>query len=110
MEEDFIKRLMASIKCSVCEQRYETNNISVLGHHEELWFLRAFCSACHTQYLVAAIIKEDRLPELVTDLTEAELDRFRNVDVPTANEMLDMHHFLKNFNGDFSQLFDQRQA
>jgi len=59
---------------------------------------------------VAAIIKEDRMPELVTDLTEAELDGFRNMGVPTANEMLDMHHFLKNFNGDFSQLFKQRQA
>jgi len=108
VEEIFVKRLMASIKCSVCEQHYETNNISVIGHHEELWFLRAFCSACHTQYLVAAIIEEDRMPELVIDLTEAELDKFRNMDVPTAEEMLDMHNFLKNFNGDFSRLFNQR--
>jgi hypothetical protein len=59
---------------------------------------------------VAAIIKEDRMPELVSDLTEGELDRFRNVGVPTADEMLDMHTYLKDFNGDFSQLFDQRQA
>ena len=110
MEENLIKRLMASIKCSVCGQHYETDNISVLGHQEELWFLRVSCSVCHNQYLVAAIIKEGRMPELVTDLTEAELDRFRNVGVPTADEMLDVHNFLKNFNGDFSQLFDQRQA
>ena len=108
VEENFIKRLMASIKCSVCGQHYETDNVSVLGHQEELWFLRAFCSACHTQYLVAAIIKEDRMPELVTDLTEAELDRFRNVGMPTADEMLDMHTYLKDFNGDFAQLFNQR--
>ena len=110
MEENLIKRLMASIKCSVCEQHYEPDNISVLGHHEELWFLRASCSACHTQFLVAAIIKEGKMPESVIDLTEAELDRFRNVSAPTADEMLDMHNFLKDFNGDFSQLFNQRQA
>jgi len=110
VEENFIKRLIASVKCSVCEQHYEPDNISVLGHQDELWFLRASCSACHTQYLVAAIIKEGKMPELVSDLTEAELDRFQNVGVPTADEMLDMHTYLKDFNGNFAQLFDQRQA
>ncbi len=108
VEENLIRRLIASTKCSVCGQHYETDNISILGHQEELWFLRVSCSACHTQYLVAAIIKEDRMPELVIDLTEAELDRFRNMDVPAADEMLDMHNFLKDFNGDFSQLFNHR--
>ena len=108
VEENLIRRLIASTKCSVCGQHYEPDNISILGHQEELWFLRVSCSACHTQYLVAAIIKEDRMPELVIDLTEAELDRFRNMDVPAADEMLDMHNFLKNFNGDFSWLFSQR--
>jgi len=108
VEEDFIRRLIASVKCSVCEQHYEPDNISVLGHQDELWFLRASCSACHTQYLVAAIIKEDRTPELVIDLSEAELDRFSSMGAATADEMLDMHNFLKNFNGDFSQLFNHR--
>ncbi len=108
VEVNLIKRLIASTKCSVCGQHYEPDNISVLSHHEELWFLRASCSACHTQYLVAAIIKEDRTPELVIDLSEAELDRFRNMGAATADEMLDMHNFLKNFNGDFSQLFNHR--
>ncbi len=108
VEENLIKRLMASIKCSVCGQHYETDNISVLGHQEELWFLRVSCTACHNQYLVAAILKEDRTPELVIDLSEAELDKFRNMGAATADEMLDMHNFLKNFNGDFSRLFNQR--
>jgi len=104
VEDNFIKRLMTSIKCSVCDQYYETDNISILGHQEDLWFLRVSCSACHSQYLVAAIIKEDGVPKLATDLTEAELDKFMNATVLTADEMLDMHKFLKDFNGDFAQL------
>ena len=48
------------------------------------------------------------MPEIVSDLTEAELDRFRNMEVPTADEMLDMYSFLEDFNGDFTQLFNQR--
>jgi len=108
MEEKLIKRFMTSIKCSVCGQRYEVDNIKVLGHQEDLWFLSVFCSACHTQGLVAAVVKEGKAPKVTTDLTEAELDKFKKMDKLTADEMLDMHSFLKDFDGDFSQLFSQK--
>jgi len=109
MEEGVIKKLMASIKCGVCGQHYEVDNISVLGHRQDLWFLRAFCSACHTQCLMAAIVKESAEPVVITsDLTEAELDKFKNEGRLTADEMLDMHNFLRGFDGDFSRLFSRR--
>jgi len=108
VEENLIKRLMTSIKCGVCGQRYGVDNIDVIGHREDLWFLRVVCLSCHTQALVAAVVKEDRLPEVITDLTEAELDRFRDVGVLTADDVLDMHNFLKDFDGGFFRLFSQK--
>ena len=108
MEENLIKRLMTSIKCSVCGHCFDVDNIDVLGHREDLWFFRAVCSACHAQCLVAAVVKEGKAPEVITDLTEAELDRFRNVGMLTTNDVLDMHNFLKEFDGGFSQLFSQK--
>jgi len=110
VEEGLIKRLMASLKCGVCGQGYEVGNINVLGHHEDLWFLSAICPACHTRCLVAAVIKEGKVPEVITDLTEAELDKFKNAGSLTDDEALDMHNFLKGFDGNFSRLFSQRQA
>lgn len=110
MDKSLIKRLMSSIKCGVCGQRYEIDNIDVLGQHQDLWFLRVLCSACRAQCLVAAVIREGRLPEVITDLTEAELDKFKNVGILSADEVLDMHNFLKDFDGDFSRLFSQKQA
>jgi len=107
VEEGLIKRLMASIKCGVCGQHYEVDNINVLGHHEDLWFLSALCPACHARCLVAAVIREGRVPEVTTDLTEAELDRFKSVSRVTTDDMLDMHNLLKGFDGDFSWLFSQ---
>lgn len=107
MEDGLIKRLMTSIKCSVCGQRYEVDNIDVLGHQEDLWFLSVLCPACHARCLVAAVIREDKVPEVTTDLTQAELDRFRNVGRVTTDDVLDMHNFLKDFDGDLSQLFSQ---
>ena len=108
MEEGLIKRLIASRKCGICEQRYEVDNINVLGHHEDLWFLSVLCPVCQARCLVAAVIREDRVPEVITDLTEAELDKFRNVSRVTTDEVLDIHNFLKGFNGDFSRLFSQK--
>ena len=108
MEESLIKRFMTSMKCSVCGQYYEVDNVKVLNHEEDLWFLRVFCSACHTQCLVAAVIEEGRAPKVTTDLTEVELGKFRGMDKLTADEGLDMHGFLKGFDGDFSQLFSQK--
>ena len=107
MEEGLIKRLMSSIKCSVCGQRYEVDNINVLGHHQDLWFLSVLCPACQARCLVAAVIKKGKVPEVTTDLTRAELDRFRNVSGVTTDDVLDMLNFLKGFDGDFSWLFSQ---
>lgn len=107
MEEGHIRRLLASIKCGVCGQGYEVDNIDVLGHHEDLWFLSALCPACHARCLVAAVIGEGRVPEVITDLTKAELDRFRNMSRVTTDDVLDMHNFLKGFDGNLSRLFSQ---
>lgn len=107
MEERFVKKLMTSMKCDSCGQRYEVYDIEVLGHHEDLWFLRVRCSVCHIQCLVAAVIKEDRISEVVTDLTAAELDKFRG-NVIEADDVLNAYNFLKDFDGDFSTLFRQK--
>jgi len=108
MEEGLIKRLLASVKCGVCGQCYEVDNINILSHNQDLWFLSAICSACHTRCLIAAIVKEGKAPEVITDLTEAELGRFKKAGKLTADDVLEMHNFLKNFDGDFSRLFSRK--
>ena len=110
MEETVIKRLMASTKCAACGRRYEVDNVSVLGHQEDLWVLRVLCLFCHTQCLVAVVVEEKRMPEIIIDLTEAELRRFRDVGILTADDVLDMRNFLSDFDGDFSQLFSQQEV
>jgi len=97
---------MTSTKCALCGRHYEIDNISILGHDEDLWILEASCSTCGTRCLLAAVVRGDSAPEFISDLTEAELDRFESEDVVTADDILDMHHFLDGFDGDFSRLFE----
>ena len=105
MREKLIKKLITSLKCNSCDRNYEEDSIDIIEHSKELWFLRVFCPSCRTKSLVTAIIKKDEMPEAVTDLTEAELGRFKNMEAVRVDDVLDMHNFLKDFNGDFLCLF-----
>ncbi len=106
MEERLIKKLMTSMKCEECGQNYEAYNVDVLGHREDMWFLRVHCATCHTQCLVAAVVREEKASQEVNDLTDAEVDEGQ-LETIKVDDVLDMHNFLIDFDGDFSQLFNQ---
>jgi len=109
LEEDLVKRLMSTLKCGVCSQRYEAANIRVLGNREELWFLSVYCAGCKSQGLVAAVVKEGKGTEVITDLTPQELEQFSREATVGSNDLLDLHTFLKDFDGDFQRLFIGRK-
>ncbi|OGO23904.1 MAG: hypothetical protein A2144_05385 [Chloroflexi bacterium RBG_16_50_9] len=107
MEENLLRKLIASVKCEACGQHYKEGHIDIIEHKGELWFLKVFCPSCHTRCLVAAIIREERA-EIITDLTEAELLKFKDTDGIKADDLLEMHRFLKDFDGDFPRLFQAK--
>lgn len=106
-QERLIKRLILTTvdRCGACGRHYEIGDITILGRQEEVWFLSLVCSQCHTQGLVAALIKEQKPPQIVTDLTGEEMKRLSRTPKITADDVLDMHQFLKDFQGNFSTLF-----
>jgi hypothetical protein len=110
MEERVVKKLMTSVKCTDCGKNYQVRDVKILGNHEDLWFLQVSCSSCHNRYLITAVINEDGNPDMVSDLTGAELTRFKDSNTPTDDDVLDMHSFLKDFNGDFSGLFGYKKV
>ena len=78
--------------------------MKVLGHDDDVWFVSAYCPTCSSHSLVAAVIKEGPLPDFITDLTDDDFDRFSETEEVTADDVLDIHSFLKEFDGDFSSL------
>jgi hypothetical protein len=108
VEDRLIKKLMASIKCESCGQNYEPYDVDVIGHREDMWFLKVLCSKCHTQCLVAAVVKEGKVPAEVNDLAGTGVADCRYESIE-ADDVLDMHNFLLDFDGDFSGLFGQER-
>lgn len=110
MDDGIVRELMTSVNCAVCGQRYQKGNVDVLYHQQELWFISVFCQSCQTKGLVAALIKESGEAQLVTDLTEEEMARFIESPAVTADDILDLHAFLKDFDGDFASLFGKSDS
>ncbi|MEE9491437.1 MAG: hypothetical protein V3V80_03950 [Dehalococcoidia bacterium] len=108
MREAFLKRLFSKVNCGVCGQKYDVSNIKILDQEDGLWVLSVYCSSCGTQGLIAAVVQEGNITEVITDLTEAERERFDDSEVVGVDDVLEMHNFLKEFNGDFANLFSEK--
>ena len=107
MYHRFLKRFLSTLRCVNCGRRYDPENVRVLGHQKELWFLSLHCSFCHNQNMVAAVVGQSGLPEIINDLTEKDIKEFEDKGPVAADDVLDTHIFLKEFDGDFSSLFSE---
>ena len=107
MRESFLKRLFSKVNCGICGRKYDSSDIKVLDQEEGLWILSVVCSSCGTQGLIAAVVQEGQVADVITELTEAEQARFAGGEGVGTDDVLDMHTFLKEFDGDFASLFSE---
>jgi hypothetical protein len=107
--EERIKRLMNAVKCGHCGENYLSHNVKVVGHNNGLWYINAYCTSCHSQFVIAATLCGDK-PPLMSDLTEEEAVRFTTSRPLDADDILDMHTFLKKFDGNFGTLFGRERV
>jgi hypothetical protein len=107
MREAFLRKLFSKVSCGVCGQKYDAANIRILDEEDGLWVLSVHCSSCGTQGLIAAVVQEGNITDVITDLTEDEYERFKKYGAVGMDDVLEMHSFLKEFDGDFSSLFSE---
>jgi len=100
----FIKYLIANIKCAICEEYYEQEDVRVVSHQEGLWVMTVTCENCHTQGLIFAMVKEGEVPEIISELTPSEWAIFEKMPQISTDDVLDIHELLRDFEGDLSDL------
>jgi len=101
----FIKKLISRIHCSVCRARYKAEDIRILAHQDNSWLLSVQCSKCGTQGIIFAVVKEEEIR--FDELTPEEVRKFKRMPPITADEVLDMYQFLRDFRGDFQELLGE---
>ena len=108
MEEESIKDLLNAVRCGACGQELEFARVDVMGQMDGVLYIQAVCGSCGTPCLIAVVQGEKRLVRMVSDLTDAEFDKFQNSGPPAEGEIRDMHDFLQSFDGNFARLFSLR--
>jgi hypothetical protein len=104
---DWIRTQLSGFSCSACGRPDRPSQIRVLAQREELFFVRLSCRGCgsHSVAIVTVQVDEDDSSTVeVGELEEVE----QGGQPVTSDDVLEMHEFLRGFDGDFRSLFGER--
>jgi hypothetical protein len=107
--ESWLTSELASFGCAACGQPYGQGHIELIAQREELFFVDLSCEHCGSQAVAIVTIQVDgetaRLEggELVR-AEEADPDAAPDGPPISADDVLDAHDLLDDFDGDVHQL------
>lgn len=114
--EKQIKRIVLNRmeRCTVCHHVFAPDDIQVLSRRDDMWMMVVTCTECHSRNFVAAVLGDgdpDQAQLALRQLSQRNEPEFPEVvitsavDPVTIDDVLDMHEFLVDFDGDFSRMF-----
>lgn len=117
--EKQIKRIVLNRmeRCSVCHRSFIPDDIHVLSRKDDMWMMVVECDECHARNFVAAVLGDGdageaqlALRRLSQGIGGPALDGAPPTAEPvepsvSVDDVVDMHEFLKVFDGDFGRLF-----
>ena len=104
-QEQSLKKLVSSFRCPVCRRGFDDKQVRVAARHEQLWIVSVRCARCRNQQVFWVALKENQGETVLRDLSEDEMSTFAAMTPVTGDDILDIHEFLADFDGDFKQLF-----
>ena len=105
-QERDLKQWISSYRCRVCRRSYDRAQVRVAARRDEIWLVSARCSLCRNQQIFCVALRGNGNETILRDVSAAEEAQFAAMAPLTADDVLDMHQFLEDFDGDFKQLFE----
>jgi hypothetical protein len=120
--EKQIKRIVLDRmeRCSVCHRGFEPDDVHVLSRKSDMWMLLVSCGECQARNFVAAVIGDGDAEEAQLALRRLGEEHVRtrtdiepeDDGVPgepvSVDDVIEIHQFLQEFDGDFEALFRNR--
>lgn len=99
-----VNQIKRTLKCPKCKGRYTDDDIEIIGSlgDEQIYF-HAWCVECETESVINVVVDPTWFNE-----PEPHLGTAPRMGHVSSNEVLDMHNFLKGFDGNFSALFEKK--
>lgn len=96
-----IENLQAIIRCPVCNKKYRTTRIVVLDEDEKRTTLHLSCEGCGASSMVFVSLGQFGVVSLglLTDLEQSEARAVFHGEAISADQVLEVHQFLKQHQG-----------
>lgn len=104
-QEQLLKQIIGSYRCKICCQGYRRELVRVAARYEELWIVSVRCGRCRNTQLFYVQMRDGEEDTLLENLTPRDEERQEDLPPISTDEILDMHQFLRGFDGDFRRLF-----
>jgi hypothetical protein len=104
---EFIRDRARFYNCPVCGRSLKGCDVQVLSHEEERFHLQVTCAQCQVTFIVVLAIAGGAVEEIEKTIPEAATEPVASVEPISVDEILDLHLYLKNFQGTFKELIQQ---
>jgi hypothetical protein len=103
---EFIRDRARFYNCPVCGRSLKGCDVQVLSHEEERFHLQVTCAQCQVTFIVVLAIAGGAVEEIEKAIPEPDVEPVAAEPI-TVDEILDLHLYLKNFQGTFTELIHQ---
>jgi hypothetical protein len=104
---EFIRDRARFYNCPVCGRSLKGCDVQVLSHEEERFHLQVTCAQCSVTFIVVLAIAGGAVEEIEKVIPERDLEPVAAAEPITVDEILDLHLFLKSFQGTLTELIQQ---
>jgi hypothetical protein len=99
-----VLKVLARLRCVHCSAPYDPHDFVQIHRWQDVWVLGIQCRQCGEQSHVIVALALDAPSEPVIDFTEEELEAAKGWQPITADDVLDMHMLLQEFEGDLTSI------
>jgi hypothetical protein len=104
---EFIRDRARFYNCPVCGRSLKGCDIQVLSHEEERFHLQVTCAQCQVTFVVVLAIAGGGVEEIESVESAGVLEAVPGREPISVDEILDLHVFLKSFQGTLKELINQ---
>src|SRR6202049_1008881 len=104
---DFIRDRARFYNCPVCGRSLKGCDVQVLSHEEERFHLQVTCVQCQVTFIVVLAIAGGAVEEVESVESEVFEEPAAAREPISVDEILDLHLYLKNYQGTLSELIHQ---
>jgi hypothetical protein len=101
---EFIRDRARFYNCPVCGRSLKGCDVQVLSHEDERFHLQVTCAQCQVTFIVVLAIAGGAVEEIEAVTPEPAAEPVAEAEPISVDEILDLHLYLKNFQGTLKQL------